>query len=162
MPSLNPQKNCKYCCSEIIESSWRCSHCCRLQKSWWRLSGEWIYLIPLGMIALYMLNVLGNFEENFEEYTSKFTTSFVNDRTLTNNDYIVVFKVDNDTEYMWRDMSYQLIGMKDGKVSFVSSGEYYSWLVAANSTGYVTLRLKNKPQVTDWKLSIKNLTSKKR
>jgi len=109
-----------------------------------------------------MLNVLGNFEENFEEYTSKFTTSFVNDRTLTNNDYIVVFKVDNDTEYMWRDMSYQLIGMKDGKVSFVSSGEYYSWLVAANSTGYVTLRLKNKPQVTDWKLSIKNLTSKKR
>tara|TARA_B110001452_G_C15024444_1_gene358066 strand:+ start:101 stop:589 length:489 start_codon:yes stop_codon:yes gene_type:complete len=151
---------CKYCCSEMSQEHSRCAQCRRAKKLGWLLNGERFYFILAAWFAVLLIRDVGVFSKHYNDYSAQITSTYVSQSELKDGKYVIVFRIDNETDSPWHQIKYQLIGKTDRKVSHVFTNEVTQWWVQANSQAYLTVTLDNNPRISQWDLRIKDLSVK--
>lgn len=160
MKNMNDYKHCRFCCSEIMIDINLCKYCLKYQRKRWTDIESINYLLcPL--LVLFYLYTLDIFNAEFSSYRNDINVTTVNTTKLSDENYAVVFSVDNRSGETWRDITYQLIGSSDGQVLMTKEGSDYFWIIQPNSQSYLTVNMKGEVPRLSWELIINDLSAEK-
>ncbi|WOX07238.1 hypothetical protein [Microbulbifer pacificus] len=157
-------KVCKLCKKEIESSAKKCPYCQGYQD--WYRNPQILSLIAIVPIMFLWFNYINPFNtENFVDYQEQFSSKQINTVELEgrNGPYFkVTFEVQNNTEYKWGDMSYELIGRNNGTIIIVEPGATFSWVIQPHSSSYISASTPVVPDISSWELVIKDLKTGRR
>ncbi|WGL18410.1 hypothetical protein PVT68_08950 [Microbulbifer bruguierae] len=69
----------------------------------------------------------------------------------------ITFKVQNDTDHKWGQMSYELIGRTGGEIIVAEPGSTYSWVIQPHSSSYLSADIPVVQGIANWELVIKDI-----
>jgi len=158
MNSEKEYKQCRFCCEDILNEAMQCKFCLKEQRKYWLIRDNWFSLVPLAAFFSLFIYISGWFAPNFSNYVEDLTTQQVNVVELNENEYAVVFSINNDSDKKWHDLTYQLIGSNNNdEVILTQEGDDFMWLIQPNSHAFLTIKMSGKPSNTSWELLIINL-----
>ena len=158
MKDAKNYKSCRFCCEAIIKKENYCHYCLSDQRSWLKTPINWFSWAVCSMLLVMLLSNFGTFTNDFSDYFDQFTTTSINTIQLDKEHYSVVFKIENNTNKTWRDLTYQVIGTKKNNVIFTYEGNDYNWVALPKSTSYLTVLLAGELPENSWSLVINDLS----
>jgi len=154
-------RKCSHCVAEIPKVATVCSHCRRDQnESWYKKVGGARIPLILSVLIFVAFNY-GLFEKNYSNYNEDFDIKQENIISLNDIDKRVVFKINNNSNVMWKKLAYQVITKHDGKVVDVESRKSNYWAIQPHSSSYITVETYAKHPNTTWEFVITGLSSGK-
>jgi len=160
MSNEKEYKQCRFCCEDIVNESILCRFCLKEQRKYWHVGDNWFNLASCAAYFVLAIYLWGGFKPDFSNYVEDLTAQQVNVVELNENEYAVVFSINNDSDKKWHDLTYQLIGSNNNdEVILTQEGDDIMWLIQPNSHAFVTIKMSGKPSNTSWELLIRNLES---
>ena len=157
MISVKKDKQCKFCCEDILYEKIICKYCLKDQRNFFRQWINWFSISMFAIAILIYLNIGGVFSKKIEDHIEYFVINQEHITYANNGHDVIVFKVHNQGDIAWGDLNYQLVGYEDDKVIWVKWGDDYTWIVQPHSTSFITISLDNSNPRLSWNLLIKGL-----
>ena len=81
--------------------------------------------------------------KNFADFKDKFEISEIS-KSFNGENSVITFAIKNNTKYKWNNISYRIIYRdSNNQIVKVDNDSTYSWIVDANSNGYISHEIKN-------------------
>ena len=150
-------KKCKSCLKEIDLEAKKCPYCQAYQK--WYLN-PLLYISPLIFLPTILRENFREKEYKYEDYKDSFSSEFVNKVDESKNYAIHTYRIINNSDMKWKDISFQLIGYdENGKVIVVESKTEYYWIIGPNQSRMFSVELRKNSLVKKWELKIVGMSS---
>lgn len=149
-------KHCKSCKKEIDSDATKCPYC-QAYQVWYKNPQTYGVVFPLAFMILlfYMMGIFGS--PDFEDYKEKIKTEKQSE-AMVGNYYFVNFKITNETDLTWNQISYNLISYdKDDAVLVSESGHEFRWHLPANESVILSARSEDDPKIVRRELIITSL-----
>lgn len=150
-------KKCKSCRKEIDPEAKRCPYC-RADQNWMPEVLSSFFPVLIFIPIIFMRPSLWN-KKSFEDYKDLFSSEFVNKVDGDRRD-IHTYRINNNSDIKWKDISFQLIGYDDkGKVVLVESKSEYSWVIMPNKSSMISVELDKISLIKKWEFKIVDMSS---
>ncbi|QDU82894.1 hypothetical protein Pla110_46570 [Polystyrenella longa] len=139
---------CRACKQEIPDGATKC-HLCQSHQTWYRnpMVISQLFTLPM-FIVLYIFILRPTWHsKDFEDYRDQFTVDQVS--TTGSTDRHLTYKITNNTDYKWENVSYEIAMKKGAQLLSVENGTEYSWVIRPNGEALVTAYVMNPPVGTD-------------
>lgn len=150
---------CASCRQEIAEEATKCPYCQSFQ-TWYRNPQHThvLFLLPFLGFIFWSTGIFT--DKDYQNYRDGFSVSEQSVVVIPNSQTrLITYRVENNTDYKWKHISYEIAGKHEGKLIAVSTENDYGWVVQPNSESLLTAKVKFMPGATAWEFKIKDLES---
>ncbi|WDE11572.1 hypothetical protein [Thalassomonas haliotis] len=150
---------CASCRQEIAAEATKYPYCQGYQ-TWYKNPqySNCIFLLPFLVFIFWSTGIFT--EKDYQTYRDDFSVSEENIVLMPKSQSrLITYRVENNTEYKWKHISYEVIGKHKGKLIAANTDIDYGWVVQPNSESLLTAEVPFMPGASSWEFRIKDLES---
>ncbi|MAT16442.1 MAG: hypothetical protein CMJ46_14360 [Planctomyces sp.] len=139
---------CRACKQEIPDGATKC-HLCQSHQKWYQspLFLSQIFTLPMFIVLYFVILRPMYNKRDFEDYRDQFSVERV--ATTDSSDQHLTYRITNNTDYKWVDISFEITMKKGDELLSVENDQEYSWVIRPHGQSLVTAYINHPPDGAD-------------